>query len=523
MIKSQQYSVARRRFALPALLAGAVFATVAFLSLTPAAIASSHSDAPLIKLDPQANLTDVYSFITQKEDGQKFLVVEVSVRPFSEPGDGVMYDSFSPDALYSIHLANPVTGAEVERYDFHFTPVDIVKGSYKNPNTILRYGLGTELGPIQTVGDARQNFVQKYCVTKVKGNTSTRLNSNSLLVPPPNVGANTTPFYNGPDGRAISGATSRENLDPYTAQTVYDLPNGFTVFAGSREDGFFADAPAIFDLLDGRILDNDGDPNDGLGQDGNGVDGFKGYNVLHYAIMIPVSEFPSFTYTGALQPESKGIGVYASVSRPRVTLRSDTGNNTSKGPWIQVNRLANPLFNEVLVALADKDNYNRTKPTEDAAKFSTYALNPEIAVLINTVFGTQFQTDNRVDLQAIYIPDVIRVNTTTDAVPVSGETNFNRLSFIGGDTVANGDGVQIPSGWPNGRRFGDDVVDIALTAVASGPSFGTITVVGDNAAANDQLYNRTFPYAGTPNAGPRNSKDSGPNDTAPAVAQAALR
>jgi hypothetical protein len=77
-----------------------------------------------------------------------------------------MYDSFSPDALYSIHLANPVTGAEVERYDFRFTPVDIVKGSYKNPNTILRYGLGTELGPIQTVGDARQNFVQKYCVTR---------------------------------------------------------------------------------------------------------------------------------------------------------------------------------------------------------------------------------------------------------------------------------------------------------------------------------------------------------------------
>ena len=166
MIKPQQYSAARRRFALPALLAGAVFATLAFLSLTSVAIASSHSDAPLIKLDPQANLTDVYSFITQKEDGQKFLVVEVSVRPFSEPGDGVMYDAFSPDALYSIHLANPVTGAEVERYDFRFTPVDIVNGSYKNPNTILRYGLGTEVGPIQTVGDARQNFVQTYCVTK---------------------------------------------------------------------------------------------------------------------------------------------------------------------------------------------------------------------------------------------------------------------------------------------------------------------------------------------------------------------
>ena len=518
MIKIQNNSLTKFPRAFPALLAGAVIAA-ASLVFTPGATASSHSDAPLIKLDPQANLTDVYAFIDQKPGGQKLLVVEVSVRPFSEPGDGVMYDSFSSDALYSIHLTNPVTGEEVERYDFQFSPVDAVNGSYKNTNTILRYGLGTEVGPILTVGDARQNFVQTYSVTRVKGNKSTVLNLSPLLVPPPNVGMNTTPSYNGPDGRAISGATSRDTLDSYTAQTVYDLSCGSTVFADSREDGFFADTPGIFDLLDGRILDNDGDPNDGLGQDGNGVDGFKGYNVLHYAIMIPVSKFPSFTYTGALQPESQGIGVYASVSRPRVTLRSSTGSDVAKGPFVQVDRLANPLFNEVLVALADKDNYNRAKPTEDAAKFATYALNPEIAVLINTVFGTSFQTDNRVDLQAVYIPDVIRVNTTTDKVPVSGDTAFNRLSFIGGDTVANGDGVQIPSGWPNGRRFGDDVVDIALTAVASGPTFETITVVGDNAAANDQVYNRTFPYAGTPNAGPRNSKDSGPNVMAQAPAR----
>ncbi len=102
---------------------------------------------------------------------------------------------------------------------------------------------------------------------------------------------------------------------------------------------------------------------------------------------------------------------------------------------------------------------------------------------------------------------MIRVNTTTGATKVPGETGFNRLSFIGGDTIANGAGAQIPAGWPNGRRFGDDVIDIALTAVASGPTFATITVVGDNMAANDQTYNVTFPYAGTPNAGTRNSKD----------------
>jgi hypothetical protein len=178
---------------------------------------------------------------------------------------------------------------------------------------------------------------------------------------------------------------------------------------------------------------------------------------------------------------------------------------------VQVNRLGNPLFNEALVALVGKDKYNRTSPTTDAATFATYARNPELAVLINAVFGTGFQTTDRADLQAIFIPDVIRVNTTTAAVRVPGEAGFNRLSFIGGDTIANGAGVQIPSGWPNGRRIGDDAVDIALTAIASGPAFTTITVVGDNVPANDQTYNRTFPYLATPHSGTDHSKDSGSN------------
>lgn len=479
--------------------------------------ASSHSDAPLIKLDPQANITDVYAFIRQRPTGERALVVEVAVHPFSEPGDGVMYDAFSSDALYSIHITDPTTGVEAQRYDFQFSPVGAVGGNYKNTGTILRYGRGTEIGPIVTVGDNRQNFVQTYNVSSLIGGNRVSLNAaTQLLVAPPNVGLQTTPSYNDANGRAVSGALTRATLDAYTKQTTYDLPTaavptGFSVFCGPREDGFFADTPGIFDLLQGRILDNNGTTADGLGQDGNGVDGFKGFNVLHYGIVIPLTALPSFNYTGALQTASTGVGVYASVSRPRTTLRSATTADVASGPFIQVNRMGNPLFNEVLVAIAGKDNYNRTSPTVDAATFATYAQNPELAVLINAVYGTTFQTTGRADLQAIYIPDVIRVNTTTAAVRVPGEAGFNRLSFIGGDTVANGSGTQIPSGWPNGRRIGDDVVDIALTAIASGPTFSTITVVGDNVPSNDQVYNRTFPYLATPHSGARNSKDSGPN------------
>ena len=503
-----------------------------------AAHASSHSDAPLIKLDPQANLTDVYAFRRTLENGTPVLVVEVSVRPFSEPGDGVTYDSFSDDALYSIHIANPITGAQVQRYDFKFSPVSSASGSYKNLDTILHYGRGAningnpDVGPIMDVGDAHQNFVQTYTVTKtvtMNGqSTSAQLNpaSMTLMVPPYNTGVNTTPKYDNTTGtaasnpnygKAVSGASTRAGLDTYTRETTYDLPavsgvaGPTTVFAGSREDGFYADIPGIADLLDSRILMNK--KGNGLGQDGTGVDGFKGFNVLHYAIEIPLTDLPSFAYQGAFTKGglNSGVGVYASVSRPRITLRSTTGDNASSGPYIQVNREANPLFNEALVAIRDKDNYNRDLPTSDASKYKTYALNSELAALINKTFSTNFATTGRTDLAAVYIPDVIRVDTTTGPVRASGEAGFNRLGFIGGDTLTTSSGASVPGGWPNGRRLGDDVIDIALTAIASGPSYTTVTLVGDNVNSNDQVYNTTFPYAATPNAGTRNSKDSGPN------------
>jgi hypothetical protein len=424
---------------------------------------------------------------------------------FSEPGDGVIYDRFSDSALYSIHIANPVTGQTVIRYDFQFSDVNPLQPpGLKNPNTILSYGRGTQIGPIINIGDARQNYSQTYRVTRNASSTS--VIGNGLLTSPPNVGLRTTPSYNDPGtGRAISGAATFGDLDDYTKQAIYSLDSGEAVFAGPREDGFFADTPGIFDLLDSRIVTPS--PAGTFGQAGGGVDGFKGFNVLAIAIQIPVSILPSLPYSDAFFGSTTGVGVYASGSRQRsMTLRSD-GEPILAGPFVQVNRMGNPLFNEVLVALKDKDVYNRTEPTVDAVRFATYALNPELAVLLNAVFGLSLTTSGRTDLSAVFIPDVLRVDTTTDPVRLAGQPGFSRLGFIGGDTT-NGKS----SGWPNGRRFGDDVVDIALTAIASGPSYSSITLVGDNVPANDQLYNLVFPYSGTPNAGPRNSKDSGVNN-----------
>lgn len=467
--------------------------------------ASSHSDAPLVKQDPQVNLTDVYAFVGSRYDGsgQRVLNVLVSVRPFSDPGDGATYDRFADDALYTIHVTHPVTGVTTLRYDFRFSSVTGVK----NPNTLMSYGRGNEIGPIQSIGDARQNYTQTYGVTR-----NGIVVASGLPVPPPNVGLRVTPSYNDSiTGKAISGAADFPSLDTLTRQGVMTLDSGEAVWAGPREDGFYADTPGLFDLLDGRILDNDGDLSDGLGQDGGGVDGFKGFNVLTFALQIPVQSLQASAYTALFADlasalpsvgPAMGVGVYATVSRPRTTLRRTDGAPISSGPWIQLNRLGNPLFNEAFVALRDKDRYNRTSPTGDAAAFATYASNPELAVLVNTVFGTAIPATSRSDLAALYMPDVLRVDTTTPPVRLPGQAGFSRLGFLGGDVVMDGAGRVKSGGWPNGRRPGDDVVDVALSALASGPTYAVVVVIGDNVAANDQLYHRVFPYLGTPFAGP---------------------
>ena len=140
------------------LLRGAVAAAISaavMMAASPTLLASNHSDAPLIKQDPQANLTDVYAFIGRKYDDPsvKVLNVSMSFRPFSEPGDGAQYERFADDARYSIHITDPKSGATRLRYDFVFSPVD---ENYKNKDTVISYGVGKEVGPIVAVGDARR-------------------------------------------------------------------------------------------------------------------------------------------------------------------------------------------------------------------------------------------------------------------------------------------------------------------------------------------------------------------------------
>jgi hypothetical protein len=268
---------------------------------------------------------------------------------------------------------------------------------------------------------------------------------------------------------ARPGVSMTSRLDPYTRQAIAALPGGYRVFAGQRDDGFYADIQSIFDLdfSFGADRSTPTKPFDSQG----------GFNVHTIALEIPVAELGG----------AEIVGVYAT------TLRTLPG-----APRTQIGRQGNPLFAEALVAIIDKDWYNRNSPTNDA-RLRKYARNPELS----RALGVQPLIPGL--LESIFIPDMIRVDLTTRPARLAGQPGFNRLSVFGGDVLKStaqdpfGNGGFIPGGWPNGRRFGDDVLDIAAIALGiagSGPDFSNVDI--DRVKQNDITYNDVFPYAATP-------------------------
>ena len=462
--------------------------------------ASSHMDAPLITRDPAANTTDVYAFVSV-ENGQKYLVVALGVYPHEEPGIGPNAYNFDDNVLYQIHVATGrdfAAGRPTISYQFRFDT------TYKNNKTILVSYLGVTGGDIP-IKDPAQNLVQRYTVTKVDWHSRTVLGSG--FVPPNNQG-NATPLYNqGNNGEnpAKDGVSNPADLDFYTQQAITPLRKGYLAFAGQRDDGFFADVQAVFDLLKLRTP----------GKDSQG-----GFNLHMIALRIPIAE---------LGGDRQLAGVYATTSRSKVSvLRDDRGgrrnDSGSSDSWVQVGRQGNPLFNEALVAVVDKDLYSRTSPGDDARLFIKYALKPELARLLNLLVLDPDIRDietERTDIAAIYIPDMIKVDLSTNAARLAGsgprhptnpdDAGFSRLSVFGNDVLPSQisdhpfamNGV-VPGGWPNRRRFGDDVLDIAVTALISDLRTSPPIIrgpAGDNLDRNDIGYNKTFPYEGTPQNG----------------------
>jgi hypothetical protein len=473
-------------------LGAVLFASVA--AIAPAG-ASSHMDAPLITLDPAANTTDVYAFLSAA-NGIEYLTTAVAVFPFEEPGIGPNTFRFDDRVAYDIHVAldNDIGEGEADlTYRFRF------KTTYASTATLLSF-LGT-VAPNSTPSlsfPANQNQRQTYTVTLIDNRHPERSTVLGTGIAPPNNQGLVTPFYNqnnNGDQPAKPGVAVSSELDPYTSSTIFTLKNGYQVFAGQRDDGFYADVQSIFDL-DFSFGKKTGTPT-------KPFDSQAGFNVHTIVLNIPLAQLGG----------AKIAGVYATTSRMDPGLvddgdRDDRRFDRDDPRFKQVGRQGNPLFCEIFIAEVDKDRYNETKPTVDAQVFAKYATDP---VEVDRDLGLTPAIPGL--LKSIYIPDLIKVDLTTGPARLSGTPGFSRLTVFGGDVLKSRvqdpfkNGGFIPGGWPNGRRFGDDVVNIGFIALGVAPPSPTFNV--NRVDRNDITYNNVFPYAATPHNG-RNINASTP-------------
>jgi hypothetical protein len=277
-----------------------------------------------------------------------------------------------------------------------------------------------------------------------------------LACPPCNIGPRSTPNY-----------------ARLSQHAVHDLPGGGKVFAGQRRDGFYVDLGAVFDLGDLRpfqnlhVIPTAAAP---------GVDATKTLNIHTIALQIPISQLTAnHGVPRDINAKNAVIGVWSAASRRKVRIIDAYSHQRSEtGPWVQVSRLGNPLFNEVIVPLGDKDRWNALHPVNDK-QFLEYVERPELAKLLPALYPGVFPhlanlRKPRADLVAILLTGlpagiVPGFQNYTGSVPadqlrlnvaVAPASRPNRFGLLGGD----------PAGFPNGRRVSDDIVAIELRAVA---------------------------------------------------------
>jgi hypothetical protein len=437
-------SSARRAIGLTALALAVAAAGVVRSTAPDRAQAASHREAPLISLDPTADITDFFMFRSYEAGKSDKAVLIMDVIPGEEPSSGPNYFSFDPNVLYSFGVDNNADGkADDVKFEFRFQ--NELRGVAKDAGLFLPNVALPPITALDGAGSEGLGLRQKYTVTMVKGSTRTNLGS-GLIAAPSNVGPRTMPNY-----------------PALAAQAVYSLPGGVRVFAGQRDDPFYIDLGAIFDTLNLRIP---------------GTDMLSGFNVHTIALEVPTTMLNGDTAAGT-------IGAYASTSRRRVTVLG----GPSSGPWVQVQRLANPLVNETIIGTGDKDRWNATEPQQEAL-FEDYYDNLRLDTALSLVFGAPASPLLSVkNLLLRYQPtdtrlsELLRLNVN---VPVTPLADQKRLTVL--DPTPDG------AGWPNGRRPIDDVTDIAVRVIGGANYLGA----SDGVDVNDLPLPNTFPFLASP-------------------------
>ncbi len=476
-----QRSARTRRAALLAVVAASAGA-VGLSALAPSAtLASSHREAPLISQDPLVDNTDTYTFVDPNDSSKVDLIANWN--PFEFPAGGPNFYKFATDAQYNINIDMNGDGFADKIYTWTFADKRTPKGTFLYAN-----------GPVTSLTDPNLLFQQTYSVTESDGvGRNSHLVLKNAIAAPSNVGGATMPDY-------------RKLRD----QASVNYPGGGMTFAGQADDPFFLDL-RVFDLLYGGKIAK-GAPVE------TGTDSLAGFNVQTIALQVPKSAL-------VLNGDTKNnpvIGVWSTTNRRNFVIAN--GKKTNIGPQVQVSRLGSPLVNEVVAPYEAKDLFNSSRPGNDK-QFAGAILNSHVAVLLNTIFKTHFPTTNRTDLVAAFATGIDKVNAFTvnkDHVAhpaIAEELRLNTslpytLASKGGINggaspfgaiTANSDGtLNIPgdTGFPNGRRLTDDVVDIELQAIAGALTTKKyVPVLTDRVGKNDVPFSSTFPYVALPHSG----------------------
>ncbi len=446
---------------------------------------SSHREAPEISKDPVADSTDVYAFVSP--DKPDTVTIIANYIPLQQPDGGPNFYEFGDDVRYEIHISNDKDAKAEITYRFDFTT------KIRNPKTFLY-----NTGQIKNITDQTWNRPQYYKVTRIEKGRE-RVLARNLTVPPVNVGKRSTPDYSKLSAQAVHKIGSR------------------SFFAGQRADAFHVDLGSIFDLGGLRPLNQAHLIK--LPEMG-GVNAVQSYNVHSIAIQVPISDLTRYhdRPTDPLSSQSV-IGVWSSAGRRQSQMYDKrTGTYRGHGPFRQVSRLGNPLFNEVIVPMAEKDKWNSRPPAGDKV-YAKYVNKPELGGLIPALYPGAFPhlakyRKPRADLNAILltgipqgiVPGFQNYTGATEAdmlrlnVAIKPSAEPNDLGVVGGDLA----------GFPNGRRINDDVVTIELRAIAgatiplvdkSYEPDGAVGVVSDGTSNTNAAVTRKFPYLGLPGGG----------------------
>ncbi|MDX2147423.1 MAG: DUF4331 domain-containing protein [Planctomycetota bacterium] len=472
--------------------------SLALLALSASAglaIASSHREAPFITETPKVDATDFYMFNSYEPGREGYVTIIANYQPFQTAYGGPNFFQLDPDALYQIHVDNDGDTREDLTFSFRFNAtldaLALNVGGQTVPVPLYNIGAIANLPG----GSPNLNIEESYTVDLIRGDRhrgrTTRLTTpggeSRIRKPADNVGAKS--FPQGYENYARTFIT--ELVLPGTTQTA-------RVFVGQRKDPFVVNLGEVFDLVNLNPLGPVDGKEDSLAED----------NCTSLIIEVPAS----FLRNGRGETVIGGWTT-ASLPRNRMLRRSPGFDSPAAegGPWQQVSRLAMPLVNELVIGLPDKNKFNASEPDDDA-QFLVYVTNPTLPVIIQSLFGVQAPCLPRNDLVSVFLTGVeglnrpacvhpgemMRLQTDTSRIPVTPIALQSPLGVLGGDL----------SGFPNGRRPIDDVVDIELRVVAGalypdagqpgGCAPGGNLPLTDGAVTSAALYDPFFPYLRTP-------------------------